>query len=204
MLPNSHERLELEGHVKIWRKWRVGDSHGSIWLFKESFEAKTKTPAHHDLVHSWQPKLCVTKNKFALKDKVFYPVRILNKRASEDRSQTSCLGAVLEKCAQPQCLVWEFPNIVSNCVDWVPHSDFVNVKVLLLLGSGWGAIQVAGVVPVVFRCEIPSHQDSLSDWSDSDSDASSYESVEEWPGVPSKKTGGKKGLDIDKGSKRSK
>ena len=28
MLPNSHERLEVEGHVKIWRKWRVGDSHG--------------------------------------------------------------------------------------------------------------------------------------------------------------------------------
>ena len=47
-------------------------------------------------------------------------------------------------------------------------------------------------------------QDSLSDWSDSDSDASSYESVEEWPGVPSKKTGGKKGLEMGKAQKRSK
>lgn len=87
-----------------------------------------KTPAHHHLVHSWQPKLRVTKNKFALKDAVFYPVRILKKRASEDRSQTSCLGAALEKCAQPQCLGWEFLNIASNCVDWVPQSDFVNVR----------------------------------------------------------------------------
>lgn len=55
---------DLKGVMCWWFPW------SSIWLFKESFEAMTKTPAHHHLVHSWQPKLCVTKNKFALKDAV--------------------------------------------------------------------------------------------------------------------------------------
>lgn len=205
MLPNSHERLELEGHVKIWRKWCVGDSHGVPSGYSKSLlkqrqkNSCTSSPSAFLAVKTMRYKeyICFERHSF---------IQFASWTSEPLKTEVRHHASAPHSKSVLNLSVWDENSGTLHQLAWIEFHS----RISWTLGVAAAGIRMR-CDPSCRCCSCcvqmmwnPSHQDSLSDWSDSDSDASSYESVEEWPGVPSKKTGGKKGLEIGKAQKRSK